>query len=308
MSVLGVPCRVCRAAQGRFLSRNVNEHSDTRLLDSCRCAACGSVYIANAVTGTELEQAYASLDETTYYRETAAASAPKFERAARDVAGLAAPWAAVLDLGGGHGAFVRALQKQGFGNLSIHEIPGADLPDLADVAVDVFRDADYRTLPAATFDVVTMMDVMEHVPDIDATMAAVRRALRPRGILYAHTPVVTALDRVMHAALAIPGLARLGRAWQRTRTTIFHLQNFTPRGLEGLAARHGFDVERLDCINELSWRVARYVRVYLVEKQGLPRVLAPLVTGLLMPLLRSRLNRNKAVLVARLRGEPASDG
>lgn len=303
-----VACRVCGATDVGLLCKNYNEHSRTRCLATYRCAVCGSAFIGNTLDDAELAEAYATIDEAAYYGETAAASARKFAKAARDLAGLAAPEAAILDIGGGHGAFVRALRARGFGNLSIHEIPGADLPDLSAVVRRVFRDDDYGTIPASAFDVVTLMDVMEHVADVDATVAAAGRVLRPGGILYAHTPVASRLDRFMQAILRWPSLARLGRAWQRTRTSIFHLQNFTPRALRSLAERNGFAVVSLDCINELSWPVERYVRIYLVEKAGLPRVLAPVAVALLTPVLRSRLNLNKAVLVARSAGSVSAKG
>jgi SAM-dependent methyltransferase len=292
-------CRVCGSTRSRYLCTTHNEHSETARLDNFRCRDCGSVFIGNAVSDEELARAYASLDEAAYYQETAEASARKFECAARDVLSIAAPSAALLDVGGGNGAFCRALAALGFDNLSIHEIPGADLPELAGRVRAVYRDADYRSVPGGAFDVVTMMDVMEHVPHVDATMTAARRMLRPGGLLYVHTPVVTRLDCLMHLLQKLPLLARLGQAWQRGRTSIFHLQNYTPRALTGLVQRHGFTVVRLDTVNELSWPIARYVRVYLCDKLGLPRALAPLTAALVGPVLRSRLNANKAVLVAR---------
>ena len=65
--------------------------------------------------------------------------------------------------------------------------------------------------------------------------------------------------------------------------------------------RRGFEVVRLDCINELSWPLARYVRVYLIEKRGLPKAFGPVIVLLLKPFVRSRLNANKGVLVAQVR-------
>lgn len=292
-------CRVCGSDRNRFLYRNRNEHSRTEWLDSLRCEACGCVFIGNRIETVELSEAYASLDQEVYYSETAEASAAKFAAAARDIAGMAPLSAAILDIGGGDGAFLRALKAQGFARLSLHEIPGGDLPGVADVACTVYRDDDYASLPAVAFDVVTLMDVMEHVPDPAAAFVAARRVLRQGGILYVHTPTVTALDRAMQFVRRAPLLGGIGRVWQRTRTSIFHLQIYTPQALRLLAARHGFTVTRLDAVNELSWPVERYVRIYLGEKAGLPAALAPLAAALLGPLLRSRLNANKAVLVAR---------
>jgi SAM-dependent methyltransferase len=298
-----VLCRVCGSRRTAWLCRTLNEHSATRWLDNLRCLDCGSVFIGNAIDNAELAQAYATIDEAAYYAETAQTSAQKFAAAASEIAQVVAPSAALIDIGGGHGAFVRALAARGFTDLSIHEIPGSQVLDLSGIVRAVYRDTDYRSIADAAFDAVTMMDVMEHVPDPSATLAAVRRVLRPGGVVYLHTPVVTALDRVMHIVQKLPLAGGVGRAWQRARTSIFHLQNYTPRALRVLMGRHGFDVLRLATVNELSWPIARYVRVYLVEKRGVPAAFVPPLALLLEPILRSRLNANKGVLVARRRGE-----
>lgn len=292
-------CRVCGSRRSRFLCRNLNEHSATRWLGSFRCRDCGSVFIGNRVAADELTNAYAGIDYDVYYRETAQASMPKFAAAACDIARLAPPTAAILDIGGGDGAFLRALRERGFTRLSLHEIPGAEAAAVPDVASSIYRDDDYGSLPKAAFDVVTLMDVMEHVADPASTLAAAHRSLRQGGVLYVHTPAVTALDRLMHAIQRLPAVGRVGAAWQRSRTSIFHLQIYAPEALRQLAERAGFAVMRLETVNELSWPVARYVQVYLVDKAGLPRALSSAASMLLGPLLRSRLNANKAILVAR---------
>lgn len=256
------------------------------------------MFVGNEIGAEELVHAYASIDERAYYAQTAAASEAKFAAAARDVAKLAQRDANILDVGGGDGAFIRALRAEGFTHLSMHEIPGSNVAGVTGVR-DVYRDMDYATVPSGGFDVVTMMDVMEHVPRPAKTFAAAKRILRPGGVLYLHTPVVTVLDRIMHVGLRLPLFGRLARLWQRARTSIFHLQNYTPRALTMLAQREGFGVLRVEKINELSWPLDLYVRVYLVDKVGMPRALAPLVTALAALVVRSRLHANKGVLVAR---------
>ncbi len=298
----GVRCRVCGGGGNSHLCQTFNEHSQTRWLENYRCNDCGSVFVGNQIQDRELAEAYASLDEAAYYAEVADASAKKFSGAARELAGLAGFSADLLDIGGGDGAFLRALRAQGFSSLSMHEIPGSKIADTPGLLRRCYRDFDYATLPSSAFDVVTLMDVMEHVPDPGATLAAARRVLRPGGVLYLHTPVVTRLDRVMHAVQKLPALGAAGRTWQRARTSIFHLQNYTPRSLSLLMQRHGFEIVRLDCRNELSWPLERYVRVYLAEKKGLPKSLIPIVAFLLSPIARSGMNANKGVLIARARG------
>lgn len=294
-----VACRVCGARHAVFLCRTVNTDSPTPWLSHYRCLDCGSVFIGNAIAADELARAYAGFDTARYYRETADSAAAKFRAAAEELADLIAASARILDIGGGDGGFVRALKARGFADLAIHEIPGSDWPELNAVVRATYRDTDYATIPEAAFDAVSLMDVMEHVASPDATLAAVARVLRPGGLVYLHTPVVTWLDRLMHLAQKLPLLAGIGRAWQPARTSVFHLQNYTPRALRCLMDRHGFVVLRLECRNELTSPVARYVRVYLIEKRGLPKAFGPPLALLLTPLARSRLNANKGVLVAR---------
>jgi len=294
-------CRVCGSSRSKHLCKTLNEHSETRWLDNLRCNHCGSVFIGNRLSHDELAEAYATLDEARYYEETAKTSAAKFRETARELAGLAPLSAEIIDIGTGNGNFARALLDRGFSSISIHEIPGAQIPGVPDAVQNIYRDFDHSSIPDHSFDVVTLMDVMEHVPDIDQTLRAVRRILRPGGLLYIHTPVVTPIDRLFQSIQGLRLIGGVGRAWQRARTSIFHLQVYARRALEPLMTRHGFEVVRLECRNELSWPLGRYVRVYLVDKRGLPRVLAPVVTGLLTPVLRSRLNNNKAVVAARLK-------
>jgi SAM-dependent methyltransferase len=284
-----------------FLCRTFNEHSRSQWLDNLRCTECGSVFIGNNVDAAELAEANRSIDATTYYAMTAEASAQKFNTAVRDLAMLVPLSAAILDIGGGNGAFARALYQHGFSNISIHEIPGSAIPEIDGATPKIFHDIDYSTIPTTSFDVVTMMDVLEHVPDLVATLAAAWRVLKSGGIFYAHTPVVTRLDRVMHTMLKIPCLGAIGRTWQRARTSIFHLQNFEPGALSRLVERHGFTVVAQTCINELSWPIELYIQVYLVDRKKLPKSLRPAAVAVLAPLLRSRMNLNKGIVIARRR-------
>ena len=102
---------------------------------------------------------------------------------AGDVAGLR-----VLDVGCGQGAATRALAAAG------GEVTGADVtPELLAVArrheaaqpLGVgYLDSDAQDLaelPDAAFDLVTCQLALMDIPDLDATLAAVRRVLRPAG-------------------------------------------------------------------------------------------------------------------------------
>jgi hypothetical protein len=141
---------------------------------------------------------------------------------------------------------------------------------------------------------------MEHVPDPHKVAKAVFRILKPGGIMYFHTPCVTFTDRLMHALQRVPGIGKVGRVWQRGRTSLFHLQNYTRSSLEKILEQSGYAENSITRINELSWPVRRYIRVYLCEKQGLPTFFSYLATPLMYPLLAtSFLNANKAIVFAK---------
>jgi SAM-dependent methyltransferase len=220
--------------------------------------------------------------------------------ALRDLAGLLEPGSAVLDLGTGNGRFVELAREAGYANVSAHEIPGADLSRIAGLAARIYQDHDFASIPDRAFDCVVLLDVAEHVPDVGHLFRTCRRILRDGGILYIHTPVVTRVDRLMHGVQRLPVLGNAGRLWQSGRTSIFHLQNYTRRSLELALGRAGFADVRMRVVNELSWPVAHYVRVYLLERHGLPLSLAPLFAPVFYPLFATRtFNANKAVVTAR---------
>jgi SAM-dependent methyltransferase len=172
----------------------------------------------------------------------------------------------------------------------------------------VYQDHDYSTLPDAAFDAVTLLDVAEHVIDPLILMRTAYRVLRPDGVLYIHTPVVTRTDRLMHMLQRVPLLAGVGRIWQGGRTSIFHLQNYTASSLEALLRRAGFEQAEVRVVNELSWPVSRYIHVFVLKRLRLPGALAPLFAPFFYPLLRSQLlNANKAIATARKAPTPAAE-
>ena len=84
------------------------------------------------------------------------------------------------------------------------------------------------------FDVIVLLDVIEHLPDPHAAMAALARALALDGVI-----VLTTGD---FASLA----ARTLRSAWRLMTPPQHLWFFTPRSMERLAVSAGLEIAALD--------------------------------------------------------------
>ncbi|MBL0966303.1 bifunctional 2-polyprenyl-6-hydroxyphenol methylase/3-demethylubiquinol 3-O-methyltransferase UbiG [Blastomonas sp. UPD001] len=64
------------------------------------------------------------------------------------------------------------------------------------LAID-YRNVDVETLAGETFDLVTSMEVIEHVTDPAAFVAALERALAPGGLMLLSTPNRTPISRLM---------------------------------------------------------------------------------------------------------------
>jgi hypothetical protein len=192
------------------------------------------------------------------------------------------------------------LHKAGFKDVSAHEIQGSDLSKIRNIAHHIYQDFDYSSIPSGEFDAVTLLDVVEHVIDPRYLIRMCSPILKAGGVIYFHTPVVTRTDRMMHVFQKLPILKRIGAVWQRGRTSIFHLENYTPKAIGMLLEGAGFHDITVEVRNELSWPVTRYVRTYLLEKQGLPGVMAPAFTPFFYPILAtSTLNAKKAIVSAR---------
>ena len=84
--------------------------------------------------------------------------------------------------------------------------------------------------PDSHFDLVTLSDLLEHVPDPGTFLDEVRRVLTRKGILLIVTPDIGSLSfRIM------------GRRWSHFK--LEHLWYFSASTLSRLLARHGFSIQ-----------------------------------------------------------------
>jgi 2-polyprenyl-3-methyl-5-hydroxy-6-metoxy-1,4-benzoquinol methylase len=99
------------------------------------------------------------------------------------------PPASVLELGGSHGGFVALLRWAGFDAIGTELSPW--VVDFAQQTFDVpmlLGDITQQQLPAQSFDVVVLNDVLEHLPDPQDTLRHCAALLKPDGIMLIQTP------------------------------------------------------------------------------------------------------------------------
>ena len=292
-------CKICGDTNPAYLCDTANWHSSTRRLSHYRCASCGLVFVGNKISKDEIAEAYASIESTSYYEEIYNETLKKMEFSVREMLAFTDKSARIIDIGTGNGMFLQVLHDSGFKNVSGHEIAGEDVSGVKDIAERLYQDFDYQTIPSETFDVVTLLDVIEHVVSPHYLLENVFRILKPGGFVYFHTPVVTRTDRIMHKILKVPALNKIPKMWQTGRTTIFHLQNYTRPSLEKLLADCSFSNIDIKIQNELSWSVTTYVRVFITDRFGLPRQTSAVLAPIFYPFLATDLfNSNKSIVRA----------
>ena len=140
----------------------------------------------------------------------------------------------LLDLGSAMGGFLAVAKDAGFDveGLEVSSY-GAEYTE-RELKIKVYNsDLPSAKLPSACYDIVTMWDVIEHLRDLDATMAEVSRILKPGGLLF-----VTTGD------IGSPYAKLMGRRWHLL-TPPQHLFYFTKKGLSDTLAKHGLGVQEI---------------------------------------------------------------
>ena len=179
-----VACALCGAdAPRERLVDRVRRGGQTYAFHVVACGRCGFVYVTPRATGAvfdNLAGGGARIDAATANRPIYVRALARMRRA-----GLA-HGARVLDLGCARGDFLVFAAEAGL------DAVGVDLnPALAEAARArglTVHTGDVRELDLGpAFDAVTMWDVIEHVDDPVAVLAACRAVLRPGGLVLAHT-------------------------------------------------------------------------------------------------------------------------
>jgi 2-polyprenyl-3-methyl-5-hydroxy-6-metoxy-1,4-benzoquinol methylase len=145
------------------------------------------------------------------------------------------PGGRVLDVGTGYGFFLEALEKAGYEaygvEASAHAAEQARRRTRAEVVQQGAEEP--FPFPGDHFDAVTLLDVIEHLPDYPAALASCRRCLRPGGRLFVITLNAHSLARPL-----------LGKRWAWYQDST-HVHMFTARRLREGLEEAGLEVETL---------------------------------------------------------------
>ena len=226
MQETGTTCSVC-AAPARFFTHKNG-------CDIYACTACGLAFVhpvpnaAGVYTQDYFAGAACGFGYVNYDQDKAPMAAA-LRRHLRAIEVLTPRRARLLDVGAATGVFISLAQQHGF------DARGIEISDYAaqearrkGLAVATGTLADLP--PSERFDVITMLDVIEHMPDPRRDLALARERLHDGGVL-----AISTLD-------AGSAYARLmGRRWNQIAPPE-HLHYFNRVALRILLERAGFDV------------------------------------------------------------------
>ncbi len=192
----------------------------------------------------------------------------------------------VLDVGSGTGAFVAALRNAGWQADGLEPDATARKVAQADYGVALLEIDRLFSLPAGSFDAITLWHVLEHVHDLNAYMQQFHRLLRPGGSLLIALPNYTSLDATYFGK------------WWAAYDVPRHLYHFSPRSVELLSQKHRFSLRRL----RPMWYDAFYIALLSHQhKTGSNRWLASILVGIRSNVVAWRRKDRASSLVYELR-------
>jgi SAM-dependent methyltransferase len=221
-----------------------------------QCQQCGLVYTDPRPDGCDIVETYQAVEDPLYVEEREG-RVLTFEHHLKPLERVTGPPGGrpLLDVGCYTGVFVEIAARRGWDAWGVEPSHWAVAEARARGLHVVQGTLESADLPEATFDVVTMWDVIEHLADPRTALRQVHRLLKPGGLLVVHTiDIESAFARLMGARW--PWLMEM------------HLYYFSRRTLRAMLGRTGFEV--------LSDKPqGRYLRLgYLMNRMG---ALMPLV-------------------------------
>jgi 2-polyprenyl-3-methyl-5-hydroxy-6-metoxy-1,4-benzoquinol methylase len=136
----------------------------------------------------------------------------------------------ILDIGCATGQFLNYMATHGWKTTGIEPDEKTRKSAISEYSLDVFPEEKLTVLNNASFDVITMWHVLEHVSDLNGRMKQIKNLLKPEGTLVIAVPNCEAHD------------AKIYRQFWAGYDLPRHLYHFTKPDVKLLTENYGFTI------------------------------------------------------------------
>lgn len=217
-------------------------------LGVARCKECGHQFIQPVPQPEFLRAFYASymsIAKNGFYRDRNREKIPssfrqRYGRWLERIRVLGGG-GSLLDVGSGLGTFLRLARERGFEVTGIE--PNREAATMLRERYGIFvHNCMLEELNVADrYDVITMWDLLEHVPDPRLALGKSHELLGPRGLLVLETPARDSFIHWLAKGIYHASNGRIKKPLFRVYG-VHHLQYFSERSLKGFLANCGFEV------------------------------------------------------------------
>ena len=212
-------CTVCRSNQSIFLFKKQNQDKAIDSISVYRCRDCNSVFLGqyNITYEAELYEYYSQdqgKPKDILFNPLTTISYHKV----LDLFAMNTSGKSILDVGCGRGDFVYAGVQSGW-NVNGIELSQTAVEIAQSFGLPVERlDFFSCDISPASYDIVTLFEVLEHLPNPINFIVRAAEIVKPGGLIYLTTPNFDSFDRRV-----------LGTSWPVVQRE--HLTYFTPKTL-----------------------------------------------------------------------------
>lgn len=227
-------CNLCQSSEFVVFKKI----DDYRLV---KCKKCGLIYLNPRPDQQELNEKYSQ----RYYAQTLFSKQVTTEQQitqqikknmekARRIMNIVGHKQTLLDIGCGMGFFIACMRQLGW------DVAGIDISQWAcsfakeKLGMNVFAGKVEEIKFKKKFDVITMIHLLEHLPNPLKTLKSVSKIISDEGYLIIIGPNFSSFDRIWH-----------GKNW-RGYDLSRHLSHFTSRTYRMILEKSGFFVEKID--------------------------------------------------------------
>ena len=237
MEMNSVACPVCGYHQFKMEFQAIDHFVTNREFRIQSCIKCG-MHLTADVPGVEEISAYYKSEDYISHSDTRKGLINRVYHIIRAYM-LGSKYATIkrsfgknkgtiLDIGAGTGYFLQYMKQKNWEVYGTEKSIEAREFAKSRLNMDIMPDDALFSLPPASFDLITLWHVMEHLPNIRQYWQVISRLLKPDGILIIALPNSSSWDAKHYGSY--------WAAWDVPR----HIWHFTPKLIEKLGNREGF--------------------------------------------------------------------